>query len=109
VSASCKKAGESKKNKKDNCSTFKAIEDSPLSSYKNYDESGVFLCSCALHDTPLRASDMFGGEKFSYLDVLAEEMLESSSKKCQIKLYYDIGCRYEPHLRVFFYVLTVRN
>lgn len=62
---------------------------------------GVFGVFCARHETVLRCTDMYKGERFAYLDYLLQQMLEPDDTR-NVFLYYDVACRYMPHLLVFF-------
>ena len=41
--------------------------------YENYDETGIMGLVCPRHGVLLSAVDMFGGEKYVYMDLLLEK------------------------------------
>jgi len=79
------------------CSTFRAISQQKKS--KNVDESGVFGVLCSRHDTPLSFTNMYGGEKFSYADMLLQSLIQKYGATRKYHVAYDLGCKYLAHLK----------
>lgn len=70
------------------------------------DESGVFAIMCASHDTPLRMSNMYGGEKFGYPELLLKDEIRRLGSQRRYLLYYDLGCKLKAYIPVFFFLLA---
>jgi len=60
------------------------------------DETGVMGIACPRHGVILKAADIYGGEKYLYLDLLLESYLKSKVPQ-KLLVYYDIACRYQKH------------
>jgi len=54
---------------------------------------------CARHDTPLLFSSMYGGEKFSYADMLLKKFIQDKGQLRKYHVAYDLGCKYIEHLK----------
>lgn len=81
-----------------NCSNFRAVSNSTKTTM--FDETGVFLLTCARHEVPLMACDMYTGERFSYCDFLLTQLLKAYGYSCKIVLYYDVACSYKVNFFV---------
>jgi len=67
--------------------------------FKNLSETGHFALACARHEVFISLLDMYSGEKFEYPDLLLKQYFaQSECKADSIHLYYDIMCRYKPHI-----------
>ena len=64
------------------------------------DETGVVGAFCARHGSPFYIMDMKLGEKFVYADTLLKRIQQRISGDSTVYLYYDIICKYMPHLKV---------
>lgn len=83
----------------DSChATFNAAKAKPGKRGKNHDETGVSGLFCARHGTPLIFGDMFEGELFSIIDMLLIKYLERHTYIKKVFFYYDVNCKYKPHL-----------
>lgn len=80
------------------CSNFRAID--VMKKSDKFDESGLFGIVCARHDMPLLSCDMFGGEKFETADAVLVRLLNESGLNKDVKLFYDLGCKFQVHLKV---------
>ncbi len=67
---------------------------------KDLDEAGVVGAFCARHETPIYIMDMKVGEKFIYADTILKNIQSKLSGGNNIYLYYDIICKYMPHIKV---------
>ena len=101
-------ANQSASRDRSDCHDFQA-EKQANRTYKSTDylsEKGVMGLFCARHGFLLRMCDVFHGERFAYADYLLTDFLRGNGltpeglqqESRKIMLYYDIGCRYRPHL-----------
>jgi hypothetical protein len=81
-----------------NCSTiFKATTETK-SKYDKLEETGHFGIACARHEILLKMVDMKNGESFKYPDHLLKNHFISRELPDKLFLYYDVMCRYKPHI-----------
>jgi hypothetical protein len=98
------------------CPDFVATTVSRQSKFKDFDETGtagvfnlgVFGVFCARHETVLRCTDMYKGERFAYFDYILNKMLDPDDTR-DVYLYYDVACRYQPHLLVTIHLTSRRT
>lgn len=79
------------------CTDFYALTAPNKRKHKFLDETGVFAIFCARHGSVFRATDVFKGERFGLLDYLLMKTFKPNDKR-QLTLYYDVGCKYRPHI-----------
>uniref|UniRef100_H2YTB4 Uncharacterized protein n=1 Tax=Ciona savignyi TaxID=51511 RepID=H2YTB4_CIOSA len=86
-----------------NCSDFQAGDKvRSKSKNKKLDVKGIFGCCCR-HEFPKLFMDLKHGERLGYPVFLLKKLLEQNSNT-NVKVFYDIACRLEDHLRVSYAV-----
>ena len=78
--------------------TFAAAAPKPKNADKKvHDETGIL----GLFGTPLLFADLFGGELYSIVNEILLQFLKPRDHITKVFFFYDIGCKYKPHLKVF--------
>lgn len=80
------------------CSDFYALTEPVKRKFLAFDETGIFGASCARHGPIIKLTDTFKGERLSIFDyILIKTFLPNDKRK--LTVYYDVGCRYLPHIK----------
>lgn len=80
------------------CSDFYALTAPEKLKQRGLDETGVFAMFCARHGAVFAATDVFKGERFGLFDFLLRKTFLPNDQRTWT-IYYDVGCRYQSHIR----------
>jgi len=58
------------------------------------------------HEVPISATNMYGGEKFAYADMLLDDYISSQKLDRKYTIYYDLGCKLKAYIPVLFLVIV---
>ena len=90
------------------CSHFRAYINSSRNRRKDLDETGVVGAFCARHGSPIFLMNMKKGEKFYFADTILHRIQTLLSGSNSIFLYYDIICKYLPHIKVILFSCLIK-